>query len=531
METTFSGRHNYAVRALEIFAEYGDREALVRGDHRLSYADLRTGVLELAVALRRHGVRPGLSVAVLITLPIEGPALQLALHLLGCRVVWITLGTPRREIEEYLRVAAPDLVVYDARTNDELARDMFGSPSSVPVLCLGTGGLGPDLLAVGPHHSGEVDSLELAADGPQSVFPTSGTTGTPKAILHGEACFRQVLDLGRDWTADGHPTMRHLSLSPLWWAAGTVATMITLSGGGLVVIQDEWSPATFLKAVRDNNINYAFLSPPMLYELLDDPALETADCSSLHMLNVGGAPSSPERLQQAADRLGPVLRVVYGLSESSYVSACPSIGADTRHPERLRSVGTPWGDVRVEIRAEDGTALGPGEVGELWVSSKLNFVEYLGNPELTAQTLVDGWLRTGDVGYRDEDAYLYLVDRTHDMIITGVGARKVFGRPIEEVLASHPGVRAAAVIGVPDPALVEVVHAYLVASGGPQPSLPELQDLVASQLPKVCVPRSVEFVDNLPVVRFGKVDKKALRARYAATGPSSAPTAPVSAPD
>jgi acyl-CoA synthetase (AMP-forming)/AMP-acid ligase II len=530
METAFSGRHNYAIRALEIFAEYGDREALVRGDQRWSYTELRAGVLDLAMALQRHGVRPGRSVAVLITLPIEGPALQLALHLLGCRVVWITLGTPQRETEEYLRVAAPDLIVYDARTNDELARDMFGSLSSIPALCIGPDGLGPDLLAAGPHQASQVDPLELAADGPESVFPTSGTTGTPKAILHGEGCFRQVLDLGQAWTIAGHPTMRHLSLSPLWWAAGTIATMITLSGGGLVVIQDEWSPATFLDSVRDHRINYAFLSPPMLYELLDDPALDTADYSSLYMLNIGGAPSSPQRLQQGVGRFGPVLRVVYGLSESSYVSACPSIGADPRHPERLRSVGTPWGDVRVEIRAKDGTVLRPGEIGELWVSSKLNFLEYLGQPELTRQTLVDGWLRTGDVGYCDEDGYLYLVDRTHDMIITGMGARKIFGRPIEDVLVSHPGVRAAAVIGVPDPALVEVVHAYLVAGGDTQPSLAELQELVASQLPKVCVPHSVEFVDSLPVVGFGKVNKKALRARYMASQSSTEPTAPVSTP-
>jgi acyl-CoA synthetase (AMP-forming)/AMP-acid ligase II len=137
---------------------------------------------------------------------------------------------------------------------------------------------------------------------------------------------------------------------------------------------------------------------------------------------------------------------------------------------------------------------------------------------------VDGWLRTRDLGYRDAEGYLYLVGRAQDMIVTGMGSRKIFARPIEDVLTTHPGVRAAAVIGVPDDALVEVVHAYVVPDSDAEPDIKELRALVTGQLAEICAPRSVDFVDSLPVAGFGKVDKKALRARYAAEHRAGVPS-------
>lgn len=514
MDSDVPSRKNYVLDVLEAFASFGSREALIKREHRQSYAELRAEILRLAAALRQQGVGENSTVAVVAVLPREAPALHFALHLLGSRIVWIMLGMPMREIREYVRLTAPDLIVYDARETVQATREIFGSTPSVPILGLGPGELGADLLTLRPHQT--QDPVDLAGAGPESVFQTSGTTGTPKAILHGEESFRQVVRLAEDWASGGHPPLRHLSVSPLWTSAGTVSTMITLCAGGLLVLREDWSPATFLETVEAHRINYTFVAPPMLYELLDDPALRTADVSSLYMLNVGAAPLSTERIRQAVKALGPVVRNSYGMSESSYIAAHAGIGTDPTHPERIQSCGLPWGDVRIEIRAEDGTVLGPGETGEVWVSSKLNFVEYLGQPELTAQTLVDGWLRTGDVGYRDEDGYLYLLSRSQDMIITGLGSRNVFAIPIENALMSHPGVREAAVIGVPDPILVEVVHAYVVAREGSQPTVTELKAQVAAELPQICVPRSIEFLDRLPLVGFGKVDKKALRARYAA---------------
>jgi fatty-acyl-CoA synthase len=519
VESELPGRANYVLRALELFAEFGDREALRKGDQTLTFAELRASVLDFAVLLREQGVRPGMSVAVVILLPIQGPALQLALHLLGCRVIWVLLGTGDGEVRSFLDRTTPDLFIYDPRDEDELGRAMAAHLAPVPVLCLGPGGVGPDLLAAldrdRPHKTAWPGPAELAGDSPESVHQTSGTTGVPKAILHTNACFQQTMVLAESWLPAGHPRLRHLIVTPLWWSAGSVMTMITLGSGGMLFIQEDWTVGEFLANVARMGINYVFLSPPMLYEVLDHPALTTTDLSSMYMFNVGSAPVAPARLRQAVARLGPVLRVAYGLSECPYVTAFPNITDDPTRPERLSSCGTAWGDVRIEIRAEDGRVLGPGEDGEVWLSSRLNFAGYLAAPELTAETLADGWLRTRDIGHLDADGYLYLVGRTQDSIVTGEGSRLVYARPIEDILTGHPRVRAAAVIGVPDPELVEVVHAYVVPDGYPEPTLEELRSLVTDRLPPIWAPRSVDLVDSLPLVGIGKVDKKSLRLRYA----------------
>jgi fatty-acyl-CoA synthase len=505
-----SGRpRNYVLRMLELFETFGDREAITTGDRRLSYADLRADVLGIAGALRKHGVRPGMPVAVLTKVPVEGPALQFALHLLGCRIVCIVIGVGRREQFDYLDRVRPELFVYDPRTTEELATELLDHLGPIPVLCLGPGGRGPDL-TLSPHET--IDPEEIAADDPESVFPTSGTTGTPKAILHTNEMFTQSVVLAEEWAAAGHPRLRQLSFTPLWWSAGTVATVIALGSGGLLVPEEAWSAAAFLAGMRKHAINYTFIAPAMLYEVLDHPELATTDCSSMYLLNVGGAPITPSRLRQAIDRFGPVIRLTYGLSESPYVAAA----LVDEPPDRLPTCGKPWGDVEVEIRSEDGAAVPDGTVGELWIRSRLNFAGYLGQPELTEESIVDGWARTRDLGYRDAGGYLYLVGRSQDMIATGAGARKIYPKLIEDVLATHPAVRVAAAIGVPDATLVEAVHAYVVPEPGQAPDADELRTLVTDELAAVYAPRSLDFVDSLPMVGFGKVNKVALRARYEA---------------
>jgi acyl-CoA synthetase (AMP-forming)/AMP-acid ligase II len=193
---------------------------------------------------------------------------------------------------------------------------------------------------------------------------------------------------------------------------------------------------------------------------------------------------------------------------------------DPLHPERLASAGTPYGDVRIEIRDDDGKVLPAGQTGEVWVQSKLTFAGYLGKPELTAETLVDGWLRTRDLGYVDDDGYLFLVDRVHDMIVTTRRNWAIFCRPIEDVLAAHPAVRSVAVIGVPDPVVGEAVHAFVVPR---RPvSAESLQRLVTDTLNEMWTPASIDFVDALPLTRIAKVDKVALRKLYAELHPDAA---------
>ncbi|MGV9805732.1 class I adenylate-forming enzyme family protein [Micromonospora chersina] len=509
-------RPNYVHEALDLFAGFGDREALVGGGRRLTYPEVAAEVRGLAGALLRHGVRPGAAVLVMLGNTLDGPLLQLALHLLGCRSMWVAPVTSRREVDEFVALAGPDAFVHDPR--DPLGAEIAAGLTGVPVLCLGPGGAGPDLTAA----DGEPTDLPAGAPAPESFLQTSGTTGTPKLVHHRESFYRQILALAADFRAAGFPLLRHLSHSPMWLASGQITTLFNLFTGGVLFLREQWDPAAFIRTVDTEKLTSTFVTPPMLYEVLDHPALDGADFSAMFMFNVGAGPAAPARLRQAIARFGPCLRIVYGLSEAVVICALPGLTEDPEHPERLRSCGRPYGDVAVEIRDAEGRVLPAGADGEVWVRTNLSFAGYHGQPELTAETLVDGWVRTRDIGHLDDDGYLYLVDRLQDRILTRQRSWPIYSRPIEDVLAAHPEVRAAAVIGVPDPVAGELPHAYVVPAPGATVTGDELIALVTRELSDTWAPGAVEFLDALPLNRSAKVDKRALRARYAAAHPADA---------
>ena len=508
METDLSGGRNYVLRALELFAEYGGREALVRRERRLSYADLGTAIADLAAALHHHGVRSGMAVVVLVDRPLEAPILQMALHVLGIRSVWIDIDALRRDLGEYLDLVRPDVLVYDARTQDAFGRRLAAT-LEIPVLCLGPNGLGPDLLAPGTI---EAFDPAWARHEPDSVFQTSGTTGRPKLVHHRQSFYRQVLELGEELAAASEPGVRHLSISGLSYMAGQISALIYLFSGGTLILLARFELEEYLATIERERVTSVFIAPPVLTALLDSPLLDETDLSSLDLVSIGAAATTVPRLRQGIRRFGPIIRITYGLSECPFISAFPNIDDNAEH---LRSCGRPYGDVRVQIRAEDGTVLGVGEVGELWAASRLNFAGYWGQPELTAETLVDGWVRTHDLGYRDAEGYLYIVGRNQDMIIAGEYCEKIYPRPIEDTLTGHPHVRAAAVIGVPEPTFGEAAHAYVVLTEGATVTPAELTALVRDELAEEWVPATIEFVDSLPLTAIGKVNTGALRRRYA----------------
>lgn len=510
-------RPNYVHEALELFAGFGDREALVGGGRRLTYLQVAAEVRGLAGALRRHGVRPGDAVLVMLGNTVEAPLLQLALHLLGCRTMWVAPVTSRREVDEFVALARPDAFVFDPRDPDSLGAEIAAGLSGVPVLCLGPGGAGPDLTAGADRAPA---ALPARPPAPESFLQTSGTTGTPKLVHHRESFYRQVLALAADFRSAGFPLLRHLSHSPMWLASGQITTLMNLFTGGVLFLRERWDPEAFVRTVDAERLTSTFVTPPMLYEVLDHPALDGADFSHMFMFNVGAGPAAPARLRQAIARFGPCLRIVYGLSEAVVICALPGLTEDPAHPERLRSCGRPYGDVAVEIRDPDGRVLPAGTDGEVWVRTKLSFAGYHGQPELTAETLVDGWVRTRDVGHLDDDGYLYLVDRLADRILTRQRSWPIYSRPIEDVLAAHPEVRAAAVIGVPDEVAGELPYAYVVRAPGATVTGDELIALVTGELSETWAPGAVEFVAALPLNRSAKVDKRALRARYAADHPT-----------
>jgi acyl-CoA synthetase (AMP-forming)/AMP-acid ligase II len=357
------------------------------------------------------------------------------------------------------------------------------------------------------------DPAEIASS-PSSLFQTGGTTGNPKLVHHTHRFFSALHDLAAYYVASGQPQLRHLLIAGTWHVSAQTAAFMTLFSGGTLFLHDGLEYEPFMDTVATERINSTLLAPGLFYELLDHPKFPDADMSSLGTFSIAGASAAPARLRQAIERFGPVLRVVYGMSESPFISAYPNLAVDVDHPERLASCGLPYGDIKVEIRGSDGAMLPTGEVGEIWISGSLLMERYWGMPELTAETLVDGWLRTGDAGRVDSDGYLYIVDRYKDMIVTGLSGTNVFCRPVEDALAAHPAVRAAAVIGVPHPEMGEAVFAYVVPAPDATATPAEVQSFVAGELNELWAPWKVEYIDAMPFTESGKVDKKALRERY-----------------
>lgn len=503
---------NYVAQLLDLFEGFAEHEAIVQGERRTTYRELSALILHLAAALRDHGVRPGAGVALLVGNRAESVALQCALHLLGCRTVWIAPYAPARAQVEFVELADVEVLIVDTAKAGPVIDQVVARERPLLVLGTGPGGPGPDLTAERPAGSAPF-AADPNAPEPQSLFYTGGTTGTPKLVHHEHRFFLALLAAAAYFRSIGEPGMRHLSLTGFVHVSGQMPVVLALAEDGTVFLQDAVDLDQYVQTIAQERVTSVFISPTMLYDLLDRPDAADLDFSSLRYLNCGGGPIQPARAAQAIERFGPVLRPVYGLSEIPLLADWPFMTADPEHPERLGSCGKPFADARIEIRDEDGKALGPGEVGQVCATGALVMSGYWGQPDLTRQALRDGWLHTGDMGYLDEDGYLFLVDRVDDMIVTGLGAANVYTRPIEEVLAGHEAIRTAAVISVPDPRTNEAVYAFLVAEPD-SVTLAEVRELVARELSAFHRPAAIEFVDALPLTEMGKIDKRALRAGY-----------------
>ncbi|HEX4062781.1 MAG TPA: AMP-binding protein [Streptosporangiaceae bacterium] len=519
---TEPGGANYVLRALDLFADYGDTEAIVYAGQRVSYASLASTTLDLASALTERDVRPGSRVAILVPDQPETAALQLALHLLGCQTAWIASYAPRRDQAEFIGLSGADLLIYHPamiRRADFLA-DLTRS-GGLRVLSVGADGELGELAAT--PGAASLSPAEIAAAGPEpeSLFYTGGTTGTPKLVQHRQDFYQNLLDIAEYYLSIDELPMRFLSGSSFSHVSGQLAGFLTLFEGGTLFQMDDFTPAGFLATIERERISSAFLTPALLYEVIDQPS--AADTSSLRYLNVGGAAASPDRLARAIARFGPVLRLVYGSSEAPLITDFPFLDHDEERPERLRSCGLPFLDTNIEIRDNEGAVQPVGEAGEVWVAGSLVMSGYATGSSAPADgesagNTGDGWVSTGDIGYLDEDGYLYLVDRVSDMIVTSEAAANVYCRPIEDALQGHPEVRAAAVVGVPDESFGESVCAFVVPVPGGAITASDLRDHVRAQLNSLYTPRFIEFVDELPLTELAKVDKRALRQAYKPSG-------------
>ncbi|MFT4127389.1 MAG: fatty-acid--CoA ligase FadD8 [Gordonia sp. (in: high G+C Gram-positive bacteria)] len=359
----------------------------------------------------------------------------------------------------------------------------------------------------------------LAADHIVSITYTGGTTGKPKGVIGTAQAMATMTQIQlAEWEWPDKP--RFLMCTPLSHAGAAFFTPTLLKGGQLIVLA-RFDPAEVLRVIEEKRISATMLVPSMLYALLDHPDSHSRDLSSLETVYYGASPINPVRLAEAIERFGPIFAQYYGQSEApmaiSYLGRDdhPGPGAD---PRRLSSCGRPSAFLRTALLGPDDEPVAPGEPGEICVSGPLLAGGYWGLPEQTAETFRDGWLRTGDIARADADGFLYIVDRTKDMIVTG--GFNVFPREVEDVVAEHPSVAQVGVIGVPDPKWGEAVTAVVVLRDGAVDDAAratitaEIQAAVKETKGAVQAPKQVIFAESLPLTALGKPDKKALRARF-----------------
>jgi len=273
-----------------------------------------------------------------------------------------------------------------------------------------------------------------------------------------------------------------------------------------------FSPAEVMKAISDHRVTDALLVPTMIQMLVDDPSVADNDMSSLVHL-IYGASSISEALLERARKVFPAagFTQAYGMTE---LSPCATLltPADHDDPALHRSAGRAAPHVEVRIVDPNDVEVPRGEVGEIVVRGDNVMLGYWNRPQDTAAAVRDGWMHTGDGGRMDENGYVFIVDRIKDMIITG--GENVYSAEVENALAGHPAVAACAVIGVPDPDWGERVHAVVVLLPGQQATAEEIRTHCKTLIAGYKAPRSVDFVDALPMSGAGKILKRDLRKRY-----------------
>ncbi|MES2127475.1 MAG: AMP-binding protein [Pseudomonadota bacterium] len=349
------------------------------------------------------------------------------------------------------------------------------------------------------------------------LSPTGGTTGKPKGVMNthrSTQTFVAHFMLGCHYGADERPV--NLAAAPMTHTAGLLSLPATARGGTVVVLAKP-DPALMLEALVRERVTEFFLPPTVIYRLLDAPGIAMHDYSALRYFIYGAAPMSLDKLKKAIEVFGPVMTGGYGQTEApASISMMPPaqhvVDGKLASDERLASVGRPCALVRVEIMDEHNAILGSGQTGEICVRGDLLMRGYYQAPEQTTQTIVDGWLHTGDIGHLDAEGFLHITDRKKDMIISG--GFNVYPSEVEQVIWSHPAVQDCAVIGVPDAQWGEAVKAVVELNAGCSVDAGTLIALCKEQLGSVKAPKSIEFVAALPRSPVGKVLKKDLRQAY-----------------
>ncbi len=489
-----------------------DRIAIDAPEGAIRYDELAARVAALAAALVARDPAPQSRVGICAHNSADHIAALLAV--LASGKVWVPLNpkSTQTEIRRIVDATEPSVLVLDP----ECAPLLDGAPGERIHTHDGAepgAGAIPTVQALAERHAGAPRPVFDLPDGAtQAIKFTGGTTGAPKGVMQPyRAWMANIANQIHAWGFDEHE--RYIVAAPITHGTSTYLLPILAQGGCHVVLQGAGAEAV-RTAFRERGGTVCFMPPTLVYMLMALPGASRADFPRLRRLIYGGAPMPPEKIREVRAFFGPVLGTTYGQTEAPQILTVmrPEDFEDERN---WAAVGRTTWFSDVAIMAPDGRLLPPGEVGEVVARGDLLMTGYWRLPEKTAETLVDGWLHTGDRGLIDERGYLYLKDRLKDLVITG--GFNVYPVDVENALGQHPAVHECAVFGIPDDKWGEAVQAAVQLRAGHAATEAELIAFVRERLGPVQTPKRIRFLDSLPRSPVGKVLKNAVRDQALAT--------------
>ena len=521
---------------------YPDREFIVYEGDRATYPTFGKATVNLAHELIAQGVRKGDRVALIMRNLPEWPVAFYASLLTGAIITPLNAWWTGAELQYGLADSGATVAIVDSERLERIYEHLDDLPDLTRVYV----SRHPEEIAhplvqrleevIGEVNDWErlpdrpLPDVEILPDDDATIFYTSGTTGKPKGALgtHRNACCnvfasgiasaRMYLMAGEplpDPDPHNNPQRTALLVVPLFHVTGCFATMGPgIATGGKLVLMRKWDAELGMQLIERERVNIAGGVPTIAWQLIEHPAREKYDLSSLETVSYGGAPSAPELVRKIKDTFkASQPGNGWGMTETS-ATFTSHVGPE--YIARPDSCGpaAPVGDMKI-MNVEGTQELGAGEVGELWVRGPQVVRAYWNKPEATAQTFVDGWLRTGDLARLDEEGYCFMIDRAKDMLIRG--GENIYCIEVENVLYDHPAVMDAALVGIPHRTLGEEPGAVVTLKPGAEATERELRAFVADRLAAFKVPVRVLFShETLPRNPNGKIMKNELKKLFEA---------------
>ena len=489
------------------------KPALVFDGAVCSWAELDLYVNRLANALLQAGLRGGDRVAVLLGNCSEYFEIYFACARAGLIAVPVNYRLAGPELDQVIDHAQPSLLITDGEYAGQA-----GAIKNLPARrwCISEKAVQgfEDYRSI--MDAADATSVSAGANDTFAIFYTSGTTGLPKGAL---VSHRNLEMNGYNQAIADRSVPGDINLlaTPIYHMGAVFMAVTYMMLGCTQHILRKFDPGAWLALLEQSRASVALLVPTMINAVVNAPGLRDHDLSSLRLVFYGGGPMPVSVLERAIERLGCGFTQGYGLTETLEATFLVSddhvVDGNEAQTRRLASAGREAVSAEIRVVDEAGADLGAGETGEILIKSESVIAGYWNNPEETAHVIRDGWFHTGDLGYLDEDRYLFVVDRKKDMVISG--GMNVYSKEIESILHRHPAVLEAAVIGLPDEEWGEIVTAVIALKPGQEASEQELVDLCKASLAGYKKPRKVFFLDELPKNPSGKILKRVLRENLA----------------